>query len=81
MTGSAETKDFDLMVRPCDVGGALQLCRSAGYAVPSWRSAIGSQLGEVDSFLDGRLGGRSAMTVEEIKSGLWRAQRSSGTGN
>jgi hypothetical protein len=26
-----DTKDFDLMVRPCDVGAVLQLCRSAGY--------------------------------------------------
>jgi predicted nucleotidyltransferase len=47
-----ETKDFDLMVRPCDVGAVLQLCRSAGYGAELTFSHWLAKIQDQEYFID-----------------------------
>jgi len=47
-----ETKDFDLMVRPSEVAGVLQLCRNAGYGAEIISSHWLAKIEQQDCFID-----------------------------
>ena len=46
------TKDFDLMVRPSEVDGVLQICRSAGYGVELTYSHWLAKIHDGECFID-----------------------------
>ena len=47
-----DTKDFDLMLRPCDVGPGIQACRNAGFSADYAFSHWIAKVHHGDSFID-----------------------------